>query len=160
MLPYGIAKFLIIFVAQMKKIVAIFLLIMYSLSVSGSVVQLHFCGNNYKSFSVNAVEEKPCCCPIKKGDNKTGQKEIAKKSCCSKTDLSLKIDIDQSNINGLAQMQFLQMPALLSNEINPIIATFFVSDFSKVVYAAHAPPDGNWQRIPLYKLFQSLVYYA
>lgn len=133
---------------------------MYSLSVSGSVVQLHFCGNDYKSFSVNATNKEACCCPIKADGGKESNQEIKEKSCCSQKDLSLKIDIDQSNNNGLAQLQILQTPALLVSEIGIIFQAPVSKEFAVLAYPANAPPDGNWQQIPLYKLFGSLVYYG
>ncbi len=141
----------------MKKMIAIFMLFMYSLSVSGSVVQLHFCGNDFKSFSVNKVEESACCCPVNKMQDK---EQSVKKSCCSQKDVALKIKVDQSSSSNVLQLQVLQPGLLPVTAITPVFEQPLTTDFAFTAYPANAPPDGNWQGIPLYKLFQRLTYYG
>lgn len=136
------------------------MLFMYSLSVSGSVVQLHFCGNNFKSFSVNKAKEKPCCCPVKKDTAKKNTDQPDEKSCCSQKDVALKIKVDQSSSSNLPQLQVLQVGLLPVPEIVPVFEQPEPAAFKIAVYPANAPPEGNWQGIPLYKLFQRLTYYG
>lgn len=142
--------------------IAIFMLFMYSLSVSGSVVQLHFCGDDFKSFSLNNVEDKSCCCPVKKTGPKEQKEQSVedKKSCCSQKDVALKIQVDQSSSSNVFQLQVLQPGLLPVAAIVPVFEPVLTSDFAFTVYPANAPPDGNWQGIPLYKLFQRLTYYG
>jgi len=140
--------------------IALFMLFMYSLSVSGSVVQLHFCGNDFKSFSVNKVEAQSCCCPVKKTEDKAQKEQSVKKSCCSQKDVALKIQVDQSSSSNVFQLQVLQPGLLPVAAITPVFEQELTSDFAITVYPANAPPDGNWQGIPLYKLFQRLTYYG
>lgn len=140
--------------------IALFMLFMYSLSVSGSVVQLHFCGNDFKSFSVNKVEEPSCCCPVKKAEDNGEKAQTDKKSCCSQKDVALKIKVDQSSGNNVFQLQVLQPGLLPVADIVPVLDQALTADFAVAVYPANAPPDGNWQGIPLYKLFQRLTYYG
>ncbi len=136
------------------------MLFMYSLSVSGSVVQLHFCGNDFKSFSVNEVETKSCCCPVKKTERKEQKEASVKKSCCSQKDVALKIQVDQSSGTNVWQLQVLQPGLLPVAAITPVFVQELLPDFAISVYPANAPPGGNWQGIPLYKLFQRLTYYG
>lgn len=140
--------------------IAIFMLFMYSLSVSGSVVQLHFCGNDFKSFSVNKAEKRSCCCPVKKSEDKDKKEPSAKKSCCSQKDVALKIKVDQSSNSNVFQFQVLQPGLLPVADIAPVFDQVLTDEFAVAVYPANAPPDGNWQGIPLYKLFQRLTYYG
>lgn len=136
------------------------MLLMYTMSVSGSVVQLHFCGEDLRSFSVNAEKAKPCCCPVN-DDAKDDTVFKSKRSCCSQTDLILKIDIDQSNNNGMPQLQFLQSAIIVDTIPNVFHDPFCATVGSETMnYAANAPPNGNWQQLPLYKLYHSLVYYG
>ena len=144
----------------MKKMIALLMLFMYSLSVSGSVVQLHFCGNDFKSFSVNKVATKSCCCPVKKNEGKAQKELSVKKSCCSQKDVALKIQVDQASNNNIFQLQVLQTGLLPVAAITPVFEQALTLDFAVTVYPANAPPDGNWQGIPLYKLFQRLTYYG
>lgn len=136
------------------------MLLMYALSVSGSVVQLHFCGDALRSFSVNAEKVKPCCCPVD-DDTKDDAVFKNKRSCCSQTDVLLKIDIDQASNNGMPQLQFLQSAIVVPTVTNVVYEPVRTIVGSEILnYAANAPPNGNWQQVPLYKLFHSLVYYA
>lgn len=140
--------------------IALFMLFMYSLSVSGSVVQLHFCGNDFKSFSVNKAGKQACCCPVKKIEGNNKNEQSVKKSCCSQKDVALKIQVDQSSSSNVLQLQILQPGLLPLATITPVFEQAIIADFAFTVYPANAPPDGNWQGIPLYKLFQRLTYYG
>jgi hypothetical protein len=148
----------------MQRFIAIFLLFMYSLSVSGSVVQLHFCKNNIEAITFSAEDYNKCCCvPKDRESNNTSISELnisTAKSCCSDTKIQLAIGLDQSvaqsNWEVLKVLQA-QMPDAAVFYTNAPAPTTLFFDKS---FPANAPPLGIWQGIPLYKLYSSLVYYG
>lgn len=143
----------------MKRFISILLFFLYSFSVSGAVLQLHFCGDDFHSMSVNTEAASDCCCPIVKEKKDNNLPKFQKKSCCSEKDLTLKIDLDQSLSNALASLQVLQASADVPQTASFSFAKEFVSNTSENTYRSNAPPKGLWQQIPLYRLLQRAVYY-
>lgn len=147
----------------MKRFIAIFLLLMYSLSVSGSVVQLHFCKNNIEAITFSAEDYNKCCCvpDLEIGSSKSKELSISsEKNCCTDTKIQLTIGLDQS----VAQSNWQQLKVLQA-QLPQQCFTFTLTQvpstlFFEKTYPANAPPVGNWQGIPLYKLYSSLVYYG
>lgn len=133
---------------------------MYSLSVSGSVVQMHFCGQEIESISFRESSQS-CCCATGKKD-KSSDQQIGKqdKDCCDNVAISLKISADQ-HVEAAKQLQLLQtavaVPSLLHHAA---YEAPYTAAAAQVSYDANAPPPGRWQNIPLYKLFQRIVYYG
>ena len=149
-----------LFSQLMKRIFAILMLFMYSLSVSGSVVQMHFCGQEIESISFREVK-KSCCCAATAGSDKSAQHQISKqKSCCDNVSISFKISADQ-HVEAAKQLQLLQttggVPPVLQFAVYEVPYT---AGTEHTLYDANAPPPGLWQSIPLYKLFQRIVYYG
>lgn len=142
----------------MKRFIAIPLLVLYLVAVSGTMVQLHFCGSKLSSWNLNKAGAS-CCC----GD----EEELAYRKapvndddCCRNKTITLKITQDQHKTGNvwfsLAGMQ-LALPASGTTFGLPEVATLPVQ--VKEAYQANAPP-GPWQGIPLYKLHSRLTYYG
>ncbi|WP_118950869.1 HYC_CC_PP family protein [Taibaiella helva] len=142
----------------MKKLIAIPLLILYLVAVSGAMVQFHFCGQELASFSVNEAKEASCCCGPK-ASARPGKAVVADDDdCCKDKTVTLKIAQDQNTTQGVfLQLSALQVallpgwPAQVFEDrplVRPVIA-----------YRAKAPP-GRWQDIPLYKLHSRFTYYG
>jgi hypothetical protein len=143
----------------MKKMFAILILFMYSLSVSGSVVQMHFCGQEIESISF-LESNKSCCCAAAK--DKSADQHISKqdKDCCDNVAISLKISADQ-HVEAAKQLQLLQTVAAVPPLLHyAVYEAPYVAGVEQASYDANAPPPGLWQDIPLYKLFQRIVYYG
>lgn len=134
---------------------------MYSLSVSGSVVQMHFCGQEIESISFQEGS-KSCCCAAAATRESAAGHHVGKqeKSCCDNLAISFKISGDQ-HIEAAKQLHFLQTVAVAEPLIHYISCeTPYVAGATKETYDANAPPPGLWQNMPLYKLFQRIVYYG
>lgn len=146
----------------MKKAFAILMLFLYSLSVSGSVMQMHFCGNSISSVSFNK-QGISCCCEGTKESKSSAPQKIQKedKSCCDDVEISFKISAAHHHTEAAQHLQFIQtaIPAEIVIYHNPATETL-VADKVHLSYFANAPPGGLWQAIPLYKLLHRIVYYG
>lgn len=152
------ASFLPNFAPVMKKSFAILMLFLYSLSVSGSVVQMHFCGEELESLSFRE-ENASCCCQPEENQNRESNIREADPDCCDNVAVSFKISADQ-HIEAAPQLLLLQTgwiaaPLHLIPSYIPAAAPVAESG----IHYAHAPP-GLWQNIPLYRLFGRTVYYG
>lgn len=140
----------------MKKFIAIPLLFLYTMAISGMMIQLHYCGNELSSWAVNAA--KAACCCEESGIADVGTRIAAEDDCCKDRTIDLKIEQDQNTaasinftLNGVQQA--LPAPAVSFPFTIPL------SEPEHSAYAAHAPP-GLWQLIPLYKLHQRFTFYG
>jgi|SRR5690606_8416472 len=138
----------------MKKFIAIPLLFLYTLALSGMMIQLHFCGDELSSWTVNA-NQTTCCC---EEGNQEALTITQTEDCCEDQVIDLKIDQDQhtSTIITIA-LDGLQQVVPAQNDLFPF--TFPLAQQVKIAYSANAPP-GIWQHIPLYKLHQRFTYYG
>lgn len=145
----------------MKKLIAIPLLLLYLVAVSGTMVQLHFCGRELASFTVNDTEEASCCCgPQKPSAEKERKAALAADDddCCKNKTITLKIAQDQNTAQGIF-LQLSSLQAIVPPQLAfPVMET--LPEVAPVIaYRANAPP-GLWQDIPLYKLHSSFIYYG
>lgn len=132
---------------------------MYSLSVSGSVVQMHFCGQEIESISF-LESSKSCCCAAAKDTSADRQIGKQEKDCCDNVAISFKINADQ-HVEAAKQLQLLQIATVAPSLLHyTVYQAPSVSGVQLESYDANAPPPGLWQDIPLYKLFQRIVYYG
>lgn len=78
----------------MKRTVAVLLLCLYTLSVSGAAVHLHFCGDHLIHISLFHNGEKGCC----KGEMPVTQKDgfSISKRCCHNEVAVIKVNADHS----------------------------------------------------------------
>ncbi|RQO30954.1 hypothetical protein DBR32_09605 [Taibaiella sp. KBW10] len=140
------------------------MLFLYSLSVSGSVMQMHFCGDNISSVSFSKQGISCCCSDDAENKPAKGATEEVKqsaKSCCDNVELSFKVSADHQHTEAASNLQSLQtaLPLpLIAYEVPK--ALHLTGTAQHLSYFANAPPDGLWQAIPLYKLFQRIVYYG
>jgi hypothetical protein len=143
----------------MKKFIAIPLLVLYLVAISGMMVQLHFCGSKLSSWNVNE-QKASCCCGKSEGTTDARVAGLSSKDddCCKDKTITLKIAQDQNRVNDVQlqlqslqivvpQLSFIYTPANMPER--PVAQ----------VYQANAPP-GRWQNIPLYKLHSRLTYYG
>lgn len=145
----------------MKKLIAIPLLVLYLVAVSGMMVQLHFCGSQLYSWNVNKSSPS-CCCGDKKtppADHKATLKS-ATDNCCSNKVITLKIAQDQYKANDIQpQLALLQLAQLPAHIVVFLPQVDIPSSPVTHTYNANAPP-GIWQNIPLYKLHSRFTYYG
>ena len=145
----------------MKKFIAIPLLVLYLVAVSGMMVQLHFCGSKLSSWNLNEPKASCCCSDGPEQSRDNGKSKLAVKAddCCSDKTITLKITQDQNKGNNiLAQMAALQVALVLPAPVSYNVATTLFS-VTEEAYQANAPP-GLWQGIPLYKLHSRFTYYG
>lgn len=143
----------------MKKFVAIPLLVLYLVAISGTMLQLHFCGSKLSSWNVNEHEGGSCCC----GDDGSpatakGKVNFSKDNCCSDKVITLKIAQDQNTAHNVWQQLNAVTLAVLPEYSFSAVAVVPATPLEPA-YRANAPP-GLWQDIPLYKLHSRFTYYG
>lgn len=145
----------------MKKLIAIPLLVLYLVAISGMMVQLHFCGDRLSSWNINKAHV-ACCCGDASANTQASKSRVAEagtKNCCSDKVITLKIAQDQfragdiqAQLTALQLVPALALPAFFAVDVRPL-------PHERPVYRANAPP-GPWQHIPLYKLHSRFTYYG
>lgn len=138
----------------MRKFLAIPLLFLYTLAVSGVMVQMHFCGSDLESWNVTAANN-ACCCentdaPVQRAEDRD--------DCCTDKTLIVKTVQDQYLGNGIqllfGDLQPVHTPANITFDWElPAAGQQFTS------YRSKAPP-GLWQNIPLFLLHQHIIVYS
>jgi hypothetical protein len=146
----------------MRKYIAIPLLILYLITMSGLWVQLHFCGNKLNSWQI-ASNTPQCCCESDK-DNAEHHSQAAINTdddCCSNKVITLKINADQQTANSIYwELQSVSL-ALVPAIWNPTPYQALLTHQDKAfAHLSNAPPLGLWQNIPLYKLHVRYTYYG
>lgn len=146
---------------RMRKFIAIPLLILYIIAVSGTMVQIHFCGSKVSSWKINE-EHAACCCSKEEPVTAKGLAAFATPDddCCSSKIVTLKIAQDQ-NKESKVELQLTASDAFVAVLPHFNIPAFvgFTSEATEEVYQSNAPP-GRWQDIPLYKLHTRFTYYG
>lgn len=140
----------------MKKLIAIPLLILYLVAVSGTMVQLHFCGNELSSWKVN--EQKASCCCGDDAAPVNGKASLSEDNCCSDKVITLKIAQDQNAAQGIL-LQFATLQSATVPGYTIALPVEIPVAHGQPAYRANAPP-GLWQDIPLYKLHSRFTYYG
>ena len=140
----------------MKRFLAIPLMFIYLLAMSGMVISTHYCGSRLVSW--NVYLKAALCGGCEKDDcGNEGRKKPMK--CCKDKIMVAKVQQDQ---NHDSQFKFKPqaavfspavMPQYYSNDIAPAVSA------TAMIHRSNAPP-GNWQYIPLYKLHSRLTYYG
>ncbi len=112
----------------MKKIAAVLLLLVYSVSVSGAAFHLHFCGSYLQSISLAGTDHEGCCCG----------KKVMDKNCCKDKEVVLKTkdDTHHASLYTAIPKIDLSFPILF---IEPLFySTNFVKRNNNWVF--HSPP--------------------
>lgn len=144
----------------MKKFIAIPLLVLYLVAVSGMMVQIHFCGKKMASWNVNKEKAFCCCKDSSKEEPTDPQKTMVADAddCCSNKIITLKIHQDQNRVADL-QLQLQSRQFAVPLPVHMMSFTDIPARPVARVYQANAPP-GRWQNIPLYKLHSRFTYYG
>lgn len=141
----------------MKKLLAIPLLLLYLVAVSGTMVQLHYCGSRLSSWNLNEAKAS-CCCSDDKSPVAHKQASLSDDDCCSSKVITLKIAQDQNRAHAAVfALDGLQVVLPVRYISAPVMAIPEVP--VQMAYRANAPP-GLWQDIPLYKLHSRFTYYG
>jgi hypothetical protein len=143
----------------MKKFIAIPLLVLYLVAVSGMMVQIHFCGTKVSSWNVNE-QKASCCCGKSEEKTNANSASLSSKAddCCKDKTITLKIAQDQNRVNDV-QLQLQSLQIVAPQQFHMYALTDIPERPVTQVYQANAPP-GRWQNIPLYKLHSRLTYYG
>lgn len=142
----------------MKRIIAIPILLIYFIAITGAIINLHYCGGRLFSMKVNGPVA--CCCKAAAENGATvppGHSSIQTgDGCCSNTVIAIKITSQQLHASDYQLAAIGTAPAILPD-------TYFGPVMEHCPTArplvAHAPP-GLWQDIPLYKLHQRFILYS
>lgn len=142
----------------MKRFFAIPLLFLYTLAISGAMIQVHLCGQEIDSWNFGQHQEKTSSCCCDKDEAKTAMHADADDNCCEDATVVVKAVTDQLDRQAI-QVLFSTYKAWI-----PATKFSFYLDFQpeqEVVFTheANAPP-GLWQDIPLFKLHQRFTYYG
>jgi hypothetical protein len=140
----------------MKRFLAIPLMFIYLLAMSGIMVNAHFCGS--KLVSWNVYLRAPLCGSCA-DDNCTNEGKKPMK-CCKDKVVVAKVQQDQKNADfyklQLRAPVFTAAILPLNSGINYYLPATPVASLPS---RSNAPP-GNWQAIPLYKLHSCFTYYG
>ncbi len=142
----------------MKKFIAIPLLVLYLVAVSGTMVQLHFCGSKLSSWKVNEQKASCCCGTAAAPLTAKGKTSLCEDNCCSDKVITLKIDQDQNTAHGI-WLQFASLHVAALPTYTMLTSVAIPATAKEPAYRANAPP-GLWQGIPLYKLHSRFTYYG
>ena len=138
----------------MKRFIAILMLFVYSLSISGVAIQLHYCDGNITSFNlISKTDGDNCCCSTK-------EKQKHDKSCCGETTTTFKINIDQSQQHQVVQFKTISASSFDIAFWNLNDKFSFITNVDETKKYIDIFNDIGKQKVPLYKLFSSLVYYG
>lgn len=112
----------------MKRAIIFLLLLIYSVSVSGTAFHLHFCGSYLQAVSFAGAEHKGCCC---------GKTEMAK-NCCEDRTVVFKSDNDQnqSDLATAGELLHASLPVLFRE----IIFITAEPQFQTGLHVFHSPP--------------------
>lgn len=142
----------------MKKFLSILFFCMYTMAVSGMVIQLHYCGGELESWQIASNETKECCCI---SDSANEHEQVTNEDaddCCANQEIKLQIDNDYNVTIGELSIKLLTPSFLPQNTVPYYEYVVEITDEPLRNYQANAPP-GLWQNIPLFSLNQSRLLY-
>lgn len=140
----------------MKRFLAIPLMFIYMLAMSGVMISTHYCGSKLVSWNMYL---KAALCG---GCDNDGCNNEAKKpmKCCKDKVVVAKVQQEQNNAS--AYKLKLQIP-LFNVAVLPLYGERSLAlpalSLTATQHQANAPP-GTWQNIPLYKLHSRFTYYG
>ncbi|PSK94966.1 HYC_CC_PP family protein [Taibaiella chishuiensis] len=145
---------------RLRKLIAIPLLVLYIIAVSGTMVQIHFCGRKVSSWKINQEHAACCCKDAATMPGKSATAAVQDDDCCSSKVVTLKIAQDQ-NKESIQQLQLTTTDVFVPLTPQFAVPVFlgYTSEATRQVYQSNAPP-GRWQDIPLYKLHTRFTYYG
>ena len=140
----------------MKRFLAIPLMFIYLLAMSGVMISTHYCGSRLVSWNVYL---KAAMCGGCDNDGCTRQEKKPMK-CRKDKVVVAKVQQDQNSPSHfkLKIQHQLFTPLSGTGRFNQVMACTGLSVVA-VMHGANAPP-GNWQNIPLYRLHSRFTYYG
>lgn len=136
----------------MRKFISILLLSLYSVATLGATLQMHYCGDELVDWKMSALgnqQEDDCCSRVQ--DECGTQKSH---DCCK--DIQVKVKADQNQILSVYKLSLNSSFYLPSSPIIPFYSTIAINSLDIIENNfANPPPNGLWQNIPLYILFQN-----
>ena len=140
----------------MKRFLAIPLMFIYMIAMSGIVISTHYCGSKLVSWNVYI---KAALCGGCDNDG-CGRQEKKPMKCCKDKVLMAKVQHDQDNA---AQFKLAVKAPVFTLAVlpafNAVNTALPAISAAARIYQSNAPP-GNWQHIPLYKLHSRFTYYG
>lgn len=142
------------FILIMKRFFATILLMLYALSTVGLSAQMHLCGGEVYSVSVNSTQaDDDCCCS---DDTASCEDESSPSDCCTDTEVSAKVP-DSHQITPLAVAPSTKISIAY---ISYIYAQYdYFHSLNKVSFSdpSHAPPDLQSLKSPLFLRLRILL---
>lgn len=137
----------------MKRLLAIPILFFYMLAMSGALIQLHFCQEELKAWTINTPTA-DCCGEEAKQEGDCGS---FADDCCTEKVLVLKA-VEEQLAASAFQFLFSEFKVVAHQEwLGPI---FQLNGPTRQNYLATGSPEGLWQDIPLFKLHQRFTLYG
>ena len=121
----------------MKKIVAIFFLIIYSFTTVGATVHMHYCMSKLVGASLYHGKESKC--------EKCGMNKSATKGCCKDEHKFIKLEREHNQTQTLHDLSFFSTPIIL-----PPFFTYnqaIVSSITETYPSSNAPPNIQGQKL-------------
>lgn len=138
---------------EMKRFVALVLLMLYTMSTIGLAVQLHICGGKFTYISVNhSLKSSSCCCDIEESCSDEPKDDKCCKNC----------EIINKPLDSQKTTSSSYLPVVTFNLIYSYIKSYNFEFFHSIVHSAfsdysHAPPDPNSLKTPRFILLRSLL---
>ncbi len=121
----------------MKKIVAIFFLILYSFTTVGATVHMHYCMNKLISTSLYHGKENKC--------QKCGMHKSATKGCCKDEHKFVKLKKEHQTTQSATGLSFLFTPIILPTFL--LYNSVTVSAITETYPTSNAPPNATGQKL-------------
>lgn len=121
----------------MKKLVAIFLLTIYSFTTVGATIHMHYCMNRLIGSSLYHSKESKC--------EKCGMQKSATKGCCNDEHKFVKLEREHQTSQPATSVSFLFTPIILPTFF--IYDTVIVSPLAETYPNSNAPPNTQGQKL-------------
>lgn len=143
---------------MIKRLLALPFMILYMFSISGAMLQIHFCDQKFESFTINQLG-KTCCCEDKSASAQHQEIKMTNADCCTDQTVVIQSVTDQMNASAF-QFLFSSYKLLtLQSDINQVVHPQLEWS-TPITFATAQPPPGLWQDIPLFMLHQHILYYC
>lgn len=123
---------------EMKRFIVIVFLFIYIVPAIGCNINVHYCGGEVASISINPViDSETCVCGSKKMD----------KDCCKDKQMSFKLKAEHQKYSQTAFDLFHSFDAALETSIPEYRFDFYALDAQINWYHYHHPPDSVRQAL-------------
>lgn len=123
---------------EMKKFIVIIFLFIYIVPAIGCNINVHYCGGEIASISINpTTDPEGCVCGSKKME----------KDCCKDKQISFKLKDNHQKYSQITFGPFHSFDAVLATKIPEYLFDFYAVDFQINWYHYHHPPDSVKQSL-------------